>query len=154
MDVALAKYTKQTGKDLRNHPLAFKINQRDSAESILAVFNEQAQEFDEFRNGNSKLIKWLQPIVSGLYTLSNSSALRDGVNHVSPSKFLQVRSQTVLSNAVVCRFSPLDQRFSLGSVSYYLYVSFHTLPIGTSDIRDLPDGQVCEGKLRRPRGNL
>jgi len=154
MDVALAKYTKQTGKDLRNHPLAFKINQCDSAESILAVFHEQAQEFDEFRNGNSKLIKWLQPIVSGLYTLSNSSALRDGVNLVSPGKFLQVRSLTVPSNAVVCRFSPLDQRFSLGSVSYYLYVSSHTLPIGTSDIRGLPDGQVCEGKLRRPRGNI
>jgi len=87
MDVALAEYTKQTGKDLRNHPLALKINQCDSAESILAIFQEQAQEFVEFRNGNSKLIKWLQPVVTGLYTLSTSPALRDGVNLVSPSKF-------------------------------------------------------------------
>ena len=154
MDAALANYTKQTGKDLRNHPLALKINQCDSAESILAIFHEQAQEFDEFRKGNSKLIKWLQPLVTGLYTLSNSSALREGVNLVSPSKFLQVLSLTVLSNAVVCRFSPLDQRFSLGSVSYYPYASFHSFPVGSSDIRGLPDGQVCEGKLRRPRGNL
>ena len=87
MDVALAKYTKQTGKDLRNHPLALKINQCDSADSILAVFQEQAQEFAEFRNGNPNLIKWLQPVVTGLYTLSTSSAFRGGVNLVSPSKF-------------------------------------------------------------------
>lgn len=89
IDVALAKYTRQTGKDPRNHPLALKINQCDSAESILAIFQEQAQEFDEFRNGNSKLIKWLQPVVTSLYTLSTSSSLRDGVNLVSPSKSLQ-----------------------------------------------------------------
>jgi hypothetical protein len=87
MDVALDKYTKQTGKDLRNHPLALKIGQCDSAESILAIFQEQAQEFDEFRNGNSKLIRWLQPVVTGLYTLSTSSALRGGVNLASPNKF-------------------------------------------------------------------
>ena len=83
IDAALAKYTRQTGKDLRNHPLALKINQCDSAESILAIFQEQAQEFDEFRNGNSKLIKWLQPVVTGLYTLSTNPSLRHGVNLVS-----------------------------------------------------------------------
>src|SRR5579863_9903720 len=101
-DAALAKYTKQTGKDLRNHPLALKIDQCDSAESILTIFQEQAQEFDEFRNDNSKLIKWLQPVVTGLYTLSTSSALSDGVNHVGPSKYLQVRFLTIFYDAVVC----------------------------------------------------
>jgi hypothetical protein len=97
IDVALAKYTRQTGKDLCNHPLALKINQCDSAESILAIFQEQAQEFDEFRNGNSKLIKWLQPLVSGLYALSTSPSLRDGVKLVSPGKSFQFRFLTVFS---------------------------------------------------------
>ena len=86
MDVALAKYTQQTGKDLRNHPLALKINQCNSTESILAIFREQAQDCARFRNGNSKLTKWLEPVVAGLHTLSTSSALRDGVNLVGPSK--------------------------------------------------------------------
>src|SRR5260221_5274415 len=28
------------------------------------IFEEQAKAFDEFRNGNPKLIKWLRPIVA------------------------------------------------------------------------------------------
>ena len=87
-NAALAKYTNQTGHDLGNHPLASKIDGYDSAESILAVFQEQAKAFHEFRHGDPKLMKWLQPVVTGLYALSASPALSDGISLVSPPNVL------------------------------------------------------------------
>ena len=65
---ALVEYTKQTGKDLRNHPLASEIDSCDSADSIANIFKEQAKKFDEFRKGDStKLVKWLEPVVKVLH---------------------------------------------------------------------------------------
>jgi hypothetical protein len=87
-DAALAEYTHQTGKDLLKHPLRSKIDVCDSAQDILAIFQEQAKTFDEFRKGDHKLIKWLRPVVDGLYTLSASAALSAGISLVSPSEFL------------------------------------------------------------------
>jgi hypothetical protein len=48
-NATLAKYTKQTGNDLRNHPLASRIDSCDSPDSILDIFQEQARAFKEFR---------------------------------------------------------------------------------------------------------
>jgi len=96
---ALTKYASQTGHDLRNHPLASEIDRCDSAESILVIFQEQAKAFHEFRNDDPKLIKCLQPVVSGLYILSASPALSTGVSLVSPSN--SFCSLTVFSNGVV-----------------------------------------------------
>jgi len=87
-NVALAEYTKQTGKDLRNYPLASKIDACDSAEAILDIFQAQAKAFDEFRKGGPRLIKWLEPVVNGLYNISVSAALSAGISLVSSSKFL------------------------------------------------------------------
>jgi len=83
-NAAVARYTNQTGRDLYDHPLASKVSACDSVESVLAIFQDQAQEFDTFRNGNHKLIQWLQPVVNGLYTLSTCPALTTGVSLVSP----------------------------------------------------------------------
>ncbi|KAN0111234.1 hypothetical protein V8E52_008714 [Russula decolorans] len=45
-NAALAKYTNQTGNDLRNHPLAIMIDSCDSPDSILDIFQEQARAFE------------------------------------------------------------------------------------------------------------
>ena len=82
-DAALAKYTKQTGSDLRNHPLASMIDSCDSPDSILVIFEEQAKAFDEFRSGDPKLIKLLRPVVNGLHAIFASAALSAGVGLVS-----------------------------------------------------------------------
>jgi hypothetical protein len=86
-DAALAKYAKQTGTDLRNHPLAYMIDSCNSPDSVLAIFEEQAKAFDEFRNGDSKLVKWLRPVVNGLHAISSSAALTAGVDLVSSPEF-------------------------------------------------------------------
>ena len=83
-DVALAKYTRSTGRDLRNHPLAYIIDRCDSPDAILAIFKEQSMAFDQFRNGDPKLIKWLAPLVNGLHSISASAVISAGASLVSP----------------------------------------------------------------------
>ena len=95
LDEALTKYTQKTGKNLRDHPLASKIDSSNSAESFLAIFQEQAQEFDEFRKGGSKLIESLKPVVDGLLFISNSSVVETLTDLVCPHKVLVVLPDVV-----------------------------------------------------------
>ncbi len=85
LNAALTKYTEQTGNDLRDHPLASRIDSCDSAESILDIFQEQATEFDEFRKSDNKLFKWLAPVVKVLHALSTNKALSEHASLVSPA---------------------------------------------------------------------
>jgi hypothetical protein len=83
---ALTKYTKQTGRDLLNEPLAAKIRGCNSSDEILGVFQEQAQAFQQFRIGDSRLFEWLGPIVNVLHALATNATLSAGVSLVSPTK--------------------------------------------------------------------
>jgi hypothetical protein len=85
-EIALTKYSKCTGQDLRNHPLANVIDRCSSPGAILAIFQEQSREFDEFRDGDPKLVKWLEPAVNGLHAISTSAALSAGASLVSPTQ--------------------------------------------------------------------
>jgi hypothetical protein len=89
-DAALKDYTKKTGKDLcdLDHPLASKLDSCDSPDSILNVFQEQAREFGEFRKGDTKLLKWLKPIVKILHPISTNKVLGDSVSSVNPAAFI------------------------------------------------------------------
>jgi hypothetical protein len=132
LNAALDKYTKYTGQDLRNHPLVSEIDRCNSAESILAIFQEQAKAFQEFRNHDPKLLKYLRPTVNGLYALSTTLALSTTIDLVSPTNFLYFL--TVFLMMLSCRRSPLHHQSSLGSVSFYLCVSFHAVSASSSDI--------------------
>jgi len=85
-EIALAKYTKRTGQDLRNHLLAANIDRCKSPDDILAIFQAQSQAFDEFRNGDPKLIKWLRPVVNRLHTISTNTVASAGVSIVSSNQ--------------------------------------------------------------------
>jgi hypothetical protein len=85
-NAALDKYAKRTGQDLRDHPLATIINLCESPDSILTIFQEQSRAFDEFRNGDLKLIKWLTPVVNTLHDISTIPALSTGASLVSPTE--------------------------------------------------------------------
>ena len=84
-DIALAKYAKRTGQDLRKYPLAAAIDRCNSPDEILAIFQAQSQAFDEFRNGDTKLIKWLRPVVNGLHAISTNTVLSAGTSLASPN---------------------------------------------------------------------
>lgn len=85
---ALAHYTKQTGKILLNHPLAATIRGCDSSDAILGVFQEQAQAFQQFRDGDPRLFMWLRSIVNGLHALSTCATLDIEVSLVSPRELV------------------------------------------------------------------
>lgn len=96
-DTAIDEYKKLTKEDLRTHPFATAFDVCNTPDTILDVFRGQAQAFHGFREGDEKLMKWLDPTVHLLFTLS--ATLGEGIGLVSPS-FLpfisKVRSNTCL----------------------------------------------------------
>ncbi|KAH9073562.1 hypothetical protein EDB83DRAFT_82556 [Lactarius deliciosus] len=82
---SLRAYEKQTKKDLLSHPLAARLNSCDSPTAILAVLQDQVQEFEQSRSVDERLTKWLDPTVNVLYAFS--ATLGEGVGLVfSPAK--------------------------------------------------------------------
>ena len=77
---ALKVYEKQTKRDLLVHPLAAELQSCDSPASILAVLQQQVQDFNRSRSGNERLTKWLDPTVNVLYAFSET--LGEGVSLV------------------------------------------------------------------------
>ena len=76
-DNALKAYQKRTKNDLLTHPLARRFEDCDSASSILAVLQEQAQELNQSQRSNTK---WLNPTVNVLNAFSET--LGEGVGSV------------------------------------------------------------------------
>ena len=70
---ALQEYQTQTGITLSNRPLAVKLQDCDSIESITALLQEQARAFSEFRGGDGRVMKSLKTVVSVVYMLSVST---------------------------------------------------------------------------------
>ena len=80
LDVALDEYKSITGQDLHTHPFAAAFDACNSPNTVLNIFQKQAQAFDGFRKGDDKLMKWLSPIVHILFTISGT--LMEGVGLV------------------------------------------------------------------------
>ncbi|KAH9018462.1 hypothetical protein EDB84DRAFT_1581534, partial [Lactarius hengduanensis] len=86
-NAAMKSYQKQTKKDLIAHPLASQLQSCDATSAILAVLQDQVQEFDQAHSGDERLIKWLIPTVNVLYAFS--AAVSEGVGLVfSPAKVI------------------------------------------------------------------
>jgi hypothetical protein len=71
----LEKYITQTRSDLRDHPLASRINSCESHDSVLDILQEQARIFEEFRKGDVELFKWLKPVINMLHAFSTNAVL-------------------------------------------------------------------------------
>ena len=71
---ALHHHQIQTGTSLVGHPLAEKLQNCESAESVTAVLQDQVRAFSQFQRDNSRITKSLKGVVSVLYTLSASTA--------------------------------------------------------------------------------
>jgi hypothetical protein len=96
-DTAVDEYKKLTKEDLRTHPFATAFGVCNTPDTILDVFRGQAQAFHGFREGDEKLMKWLDPTVHLLFTLS--ATLGEGIDLVSlsfPLFISEVRSNTCL----------------------------------------------------------
>jgi len=82
-DAALSDYAKQTGIDLATHPSAQTLQNCDSAEAILDVLQDKANQFQAYRDGNRKLMNCLKPVVQVLHAVSG--ILGEAATLVSPA---------------------------------------------------------------------
>jgi hypothetical protein len=86
LGAALANYSKQTGKDLQCDPLSTEIQLCKSPDDILNVLKKHAEKLD--KNDDSKLMKYLNQIVDGLYSLSTNPVLSAGASLVSQTRLV------------------------------------------------------------------
>jgi len=83
-NAASREYERMTGNRLDTHPFAAQLDTCDSPEAALNVFRMQAQAFSKFRNGDERLMTWLNPIVHILFIFSGT--LGEGIGLVSQIK--------------------------------------------------------------------
>ena len=67
---ALADYAKITGIDLSQNTFAATLEQSNSSEAILQLFQGRAKAFKEYRDGDRRLISCLSPVVKLFHTFS------------------------------------------------------------------------------------
>jgi hypothetical protein len=82
-EAALQDYEKQTGVALARHPLAERLQDCGSVESVIAVLHEQTQAFSGSRE-KDKVMKPLKNAVSVLYKLSAAANFGQAVGLVRP----------------------------------------------------------------------
>jgi len=97
LDAALSDYTEQTGIDLATHPSAQTLQNCNSADAILDLLGDKANQFQAYRDGNRKLINCLKPVVQVLHSVSGilgeAAAIVSLVNQLTlPHRILTVPS--------------------------------------------------------------
>lgn len=91
---ALKAYERRTKQDLLAHPLAAQFQACDSPGAIIAILQQQIQEFNHSRRSDDRFTKWLDPTVNALYTFS--TALGEGVGLV------RLRTSTRMRSTLSC----------------------------------------------------
>jgi hypothetical protein len=83
---SLSDYARQTGIDLATQPFAETLHNCNSADVILDILVDKAKQFQEYRNGNRKLIDCLKPVVQVLHAVSGilgeAAAIVSLANHL------------------------------------------------------------------------
>jgi glutamine synthetase len=70
LDTALSDYAKQTGIDLTTHPSAQILQNCNSVDAVLNLLEDKQKQFQEYRDGNRKLMNCLKPVVQPLHAVS------------------------------------------------------------------------------------
>jgi hypothetical protein len=96
IDAALADYAKITGIDLSKNPFAAALEQSSSPESILELLQEREKEFEEYRDGNRRLISCLSPAVKVLQAFSGILGEAVSVTYIPPCRPFNVTSSDPL----------------------------------------------------------
>ena len=145
-NAALNEYKKLTKQDLETHLFAAAFENSSSPDSAMKVFRKQAHAFDEFRNGDDKLMAGLTPVVIILLTFSG--ALEKGIGLVSIRSFYDISTLRHL----LFSLSHPQRRSSLVLVFFSRSVYFLT-PRTSTRITFDPGCEIRHGhrELRSPR---
>ena len=82
---AFKQYKDLTGEDLATHSYAAELDNWDSVDAILKLFQGQAQGFNESRKGNKKLLTGLTSVVQTVIAVSGP--LGDALGGVGPKDY-------------------------------------------------------------------
>jgi hypothetical protein len=147
-DAASNEYRKVTKHDLHTHPFACRLNNCDSPDAVLNIFRMQTETFDEFRKGDVRLMKWLDPMVNILFTLS--ATLGEGIGLlVSVLTYSLSLCLNVVVSAICACKNNID-RYQCSPRSMSLLQS---LDVRLCNILS-PGGKGYHHKLRRAREPL
>ena len=80
LDVALSEYKKNTGKDLKSHPIAIELQRCNTIDGIMVILQRQANTVEQLRDSNPRLMKWIRSSVHIINAFSDT--LGDGVSLV------------------------------------------------------------------------
>jgi hypothetical protein len=80
---ALEDYKRQTGIELAKHPLAERLQDCNTVESVTAILREQAQDFKEFQE-KDKILKPLKRVLNVLHRFSSAAGFAQDIGSVCP----------------------------------------------------------------------
>ena len=110
LEAALNEYKKTTGGGLLEHPLAEEVKECDSIGAISAILQCQARGFQQFKDGNQRIMKWIDPMVDALSTFSET--LGGAASIVRPGNPVRGHLKYILM--LLCRPSHLQVSSLLG----------------------------------------
>jgi hypothetical protein len=143
-DAALSEYKKKTSGGLLEHPLAEQLKRCDSIGAISAILQGQAREFQQFRDGDQRLMKWINPMVDVLFTFS--ATLGEVASIVCPLNLVLSHLKCILM--LLCRRSPLQAPSLRASVYSFLSVLLLPVFVDPSYHRRFIDCKRCESEPR------
>jgi hypothetical protein len=129
LEAALNEYKTKTGRGLLEHPLAEEVKRCDSIGAISTILQGQAREFQQFRDGDQRLMKWINPIVDVLSTFSET--LGGVASIVRPYNRVHNHFECILT-LLLCRHSPLQAPSLQASVYFFLSVPSPALVVDLS----------------------
>ena len=80
---ALEDYKRQTGIELAEHPLAKRLQDCNTVESVTTILREQAQDFKKFQE-KDKVLEPLKKVLTVLHKLSSAANFAQDVGLVRP----------------------------------------------------------------------
>ena len=72
VEKALKAYKKKTKQDLTANLLATELQECDSPAAIVAILQDQINQFRQSQSGDERLRKWLSPTINVLYAFSET----------------------------------------------------------------------------------
>ena len=82
-EAALEDYKQQTGIELAKHPIAERLQDCHSVESVTDILREEAQDLNKFRE-KDKVLKPLKKVLTVLHRLSSVADFAQDVGLVCP----------------------------------------------------------------------
>jgi hypothetical protein len=78
---ALKAYKKKTRQNLTTDPLATRLQECDSPVAILAILQEQVDQFNQSRSCDERVQRWLSPTINVLHAFTET--LGEGISLVN-----------------------------------------------------------------------